>query len=115
MKIKTNANGQVDFTLLNGDYKVKGVMLVSEALNLVHSGEVKRKGNTFIVNDKFVFEVEDEDTANVPMAEEPKVEAPVEVQEEVQEETPEETPEEPIEEDRPLSSVSKKKAKRKNG
>ena len=103
MKIKTNANGQVDFILMSNGAKVKGSMLASEALNLVHSGKVTKKGNTFIVNDKFVFEIDGEE--------------PTEVVEEVvepTEETPEEVVEEVKEEDRPLTPRSKKN-KRKNG
>lgn len=104
MKIKTNANGQVDFILMSNGAKVKGSMLASEAVNLVHNGEVKKQGNTFIVNDKFIFEIDGEDVAEAP-----------EVKEEVAEpteETLEEVVEEVKEEDRPLTPRSKKNKKK---
>lgn len=109
MKIKTNANGQVDFLLITGKDKSKGTMLASEALSLVHGGEVEKKGNEIVVNGKFIFAVE-EDGAE-PKAEpkyEPKEEVKEEV-EEVQEETPEEETEEPAEE------TKKRIVRRKNG
>ena len=115
MKIKTNENGQVDFTLKSGKDKVKNVMLASEAIDLIHKGDVKKNGKNLIVDDKFIFEIEDDpEMSDMPdyqvkeeVKEEPKKEVKEEPKEEV-EEAVEEPTEEPTEE-KPARKIVRRK------
>ena len=74
-------NGKVDFILISGNSRIKSSMLEKEAKELVETGQVKRKGNLIIVNDKFIFG-EEEPEVKKEVKEEPKVEVEEEVKEE---------------------------------
>ena len=79
-------NGKVDFILISGNSRIKSSMLEKEAKELVETGQVKRKGNLIIVNDKFIFGEEEPEAVKVEVKKEVKEEPKVEVEEEVKEE-----------------------------
>lgn len=96
-------NGMVEFTLIAGKDRVKGRMLKGEALELIHKGNVKKKGNTITVDEKFIFDIEGE------VEDKPLVESAM-PQEEVKEDKPLTNKRK---DDKPLTKNSKRKPKRK--
>lgn len=59
MELKVNEQGKVEFELITGKDRVKGVMLESEAMELVSKGKTQKKGGNIIVDNKFIFELDD--------------------------------------------------------
>lgn len=59
MELKVNEQGKVEFELITGKDRVKGAMLESEAQELVSKGKTQKKGGKIIVDNKFIFELDD--------------------------------------------------------
>ena len=101
-------NGMVEFILISGNQRIVNKMLESEAKAILKNGNVQKRGNEIVVDDKFIFATGDKPPTEAAPKAEPKTEQKADVKAEADKPLSE-----AVKEDKPLTKKPRSKKKKK--